>query len=89
MIYTIERPERLISARVIDGKRFKPQGGMVFSSRSDADAYLKTVKPLLAASFRVYPVDAHWDRDTKQTLDVETWRVLIRPAEFLGGPIEG
>jgi hypothetical protein len=89
MTYTIERPERLISARVIDGKRYKPAGGMVFSSRSDADAYLKTVKPLMAESFKVYQVDADWDRDTKRTLDVETWRVLIRPAEFLGGPIEG
>jgi hypothetical protein len=90
MIYTIERPERWNSLRVVNGKKWKPSGGMVFPTRVDADAYLTTVKPLLAASFKVYPVDADWDRDAQQTLDDQPWRVLTRSAEFVvEGPSDG
>jgi hypothetical protein len=90
VVYTIERPERLISAPVINGKRYKPAGGMVFLTRADAVSYLMEVNPLLAASFNIYQVDADWDRDTQQTLDDEPWRILVRSAAFLDeGPKNG
>jgi hypothetical protein len=81
MIFTIGKIEVYEKYLASDNNAAKRRGGSVWETYDGAFAYLTRVN--LIGEFKVYGVDADWEKDTKSERGADGWKVLRKNATLI------